>query len=98
MRVGEYAARYGAYEPVLVSTKIALLTELAAVTGAVQNRRIAGAARGHHGRWARPRGLAAPKSLAAGGDYGVEMRCGTVKDGDMGSRDQPALPPEKLNL
>ncbi len=28
MMVREYAAHYGAYEPVFISTKIALLTEL----------------------------------------------------------------------
>ena len=36
--------------------------------------------------------------IAAGGDNDVEMDGGPVKDGDMDSRDQPALPPEKANL
>src|SRR5712692_3958710 len=54
MMVGEYAARYGAYAWLaLVSTKIALLTELGADTGAVPNRPSSGAARGHRGRAGR---------------------------------------------
>jgi hypothetical protein len=36
--------------------------------------------------------------IAAGGDNDVEMDGGPVKDGDMDSRGQPALPPEKVNL
>jgi len=36
--------------------------------------------------------------IAAGGDNDVEMDGGTVKDGDMDSRGQPALPPEEKNL
>jgi hypothetical protein len=36
--------------------------------------------------------------IAAGADNDVEMDGGPVKDGDMDSRNQPALPPEKVNL
>jgi hypothetical protein len=36
--------------------------------------------------------------IAAGGDNDVEMDGGQVKDGDMDSRGQPALPPEEMNL
>ncbi len=39
MMVGEYAAHYGAYEPVFISTKIALLTELGAVTEGWEGRK-----------------------------------------------------------
>jgi hypothetical protein len=42
-----------------------------------------------------------PKSglaIVAGADNDVEMDGGPVKDGDMDSRGQPALPPEKVNL
>jgi hypothetical protein len=37
-------------------------------------------------------------AIAAGDDNDVEMDGGPVKDGDMDSRGQPALPPEKANL
>jgi hypothetical protein len=37
-------------------------------------------------------------TIAAGGDNDIEMDGGPVKDGDMDSRGQPALPPEKVNL
>jgi hypothetical protein len=36
--------------------------------------------------------------VAAGDDNDIEMDGGPVKDGDMGSRNQPALAPEKINL
>src|ERR1039458_6989241 len=36
--------------------------------------------------------------IAAGADNDIEMDGGPVKDGDMDSRNQPALPPEKVNL
>jgi hypothetical protein len=36
--------------------------------------------------------------VAAGDNNDVEMDGGSVKDGDMNSCGQPALPPEKVNL
>jgi hypothetical protein len=33
--------------------------------------------------------------IAAGNENDVEMDGGSVKDGDMDARNQPALPPEK---
>ena len=37
-------------------------------------------------------------AVAAGNDNDIEMDSGSVKDGDMDACDQPALPPEKVNL
>jgi hypothetical protein len=46
-----------------------------------------------------PNGAASGFTLiAAGGDNDIEMDGGPVKDGNMDSRGQPALPSEKVNL
>jgi hypothetical protein len=37
-------------------------------------------------------------AAAAGDDHDIEMDSGEVEDGDMDPRNQPALPPEKVNL
>jgi hypothetical protein len=36
--------------------------------------------------------------IASGNDNDVEMDGGSVKNGDMDARNQPALPSEKINL